>query len=1005
MKSLMSVPMSLLVALAFSLPATLPPPAWAICGDGTVDSGEDCDDGDTAFAAGESCSAECSNTRCGQTTGSAGAVPIATDALFALRSVVGLEVCDACVCDTDASGDATASDVLRILAAAVGQDITLACNACSMLVRQGSLSLLPILHIPPTPAEVRATLLAQQTELEALGYVVAPDGSSVGWPEMPARGWLVRMGDRLTLSDADGAFTVTLNEGDATIGSIAHPQQPDAPLFELRADQLGRLEADAVEFEIEVEFNGGCGMNDDPAFPDPAACNDLLAQTSPSESHRHHDLHHDHDHAGTTEPPETGHTVAIDTRAFSETDPSQAQRSEALGTYPLGNQNCCRQYDGIGDGDTTTALGVVTNYIGSTCARLVNDGCCAGELGSFTASALKTLGLVEPISCKRNHKGRYCQEVTQGNLVGRVRESIVGPSSNHDVTLGETIDITIHNNACFGETFVEKTHEEIFGVLSGSAYSGDRITHFDGVAPLEMYVADRDLTYVTPRCTTVATGNEQDVYTFAADGAVVTMRFILDTQNLWRFTEDGSVFDGERYPPTPPTDQCPDFHLTGTHPCNDAPDPGGPCGQGAVERLLICGDGVITPGEDCEPGMDAACPGECDACDCPGTVCGNNVVEPGEECDGSGLPGCTEVCLLDCTCIECGNGRIDPTEECDGGNLGGATCESLQLASGTLSCSENCFFDTTACLDPEPTCGNSIPDPGEECDDGNDIDTDGCRNDCTLGFCGDDIVDLGEQCDGDNFFCHGGTCLQTCECDNECATNAECGADLCLSERCVTACAKRSDCDAEELCIAPFVTEGGDLQVGCSPAYSGEALVGERCETGEACESFSCYEPTGECSEFCSVLAGGDEECPGGACLEVVPGTDYGLCATTCGSEADCDDDQYCQLVADSSEDEYDGACGLPFGGGDLGETCATGTDCNTYLCFSPPADPGLCSTNDQCGSDAFCTNFFVCAQPTCTQYCESNSDCGGTHSVCKSTPFPSPAGNFSGSKMFCAKP
>lgn len=50
----------------------------------------------------------------------------------------------------------------------------------------------------------------------------------------------------------------------------------------------------------------------------------------------------------------------------------------------------------------------------------------------------------------------------------------------------------------------------------------------------------------------------------------------------------------------------------------------------------------------------------------------------------------------------------------------------------------------------EPYCGDGILDPSEECDDGNDIDTDGCRNDCTLPYCGDGFVDPGEECDDGN---------------------------------------------------------------------------------------------------------------------------------------------------------------------------------------------------------------------------------------------------------------
>lgn len=50
-----------------------------------------------------------------------------------------------------------------------------------------------------------------------------------------------------------------------------------------------------------------------------------------------------------------------------------------------------------------------------------------------------------------------------------------------------------------------------------------------------------------------------------------------------------------------------------------------------------------------------------------------------------------------------------------------------------------------------PLCGNGVLDPGEECDDGNDDDTDACRNDCKRARCGDGVVWKGvETCDDGN---------------------------------------------------------------------------------------------------------------------------------------------------------------------------------------------------------------------------------------------------------------
>lgn len=78
----------------------------------------------------------------------------------------------------------------------------------------------------------------------------------------------------------------------------------------------------------------------------------------------------------------------------------------------------------------------------------------------------------------------------------------------------------------------------------------------------------------------------------------------------------------------------------------------------------------------------------------------------------------------------CGNGRLDPGEECDDGNdLDGDNCSSL-------------------CTVAE-VCGNGRLDPGEECDAGDRVDGDGCSSACLFEICGDGIVQPDfEDCDG-----------------------------------------------------------------------------------------------------------------------------------------------------------------------------------------------------------------------------------------------------------------
>lgn len=63
---------------------------------------------------------------------------------------------------------------------------------------------------------------------------------------------------------------------------------------------------------------------------------------------------------------------------------------------------------------------------------------------------------------------------------------------------------------------------------------------------------------------------------------------------------------------------------------------------------------------------------------------------------------------------ECGNGVVEPGEQCDDGNT--------QDGDG---CQADCTL-------PPPVCGNGIQEWSEECDDGNTEDGDGCNSDCTF---------------------------------------------------------------------------------------------------------------------------------------------------------------------------------------------------------------------------------------------------------------------------------
>ena len=187
-----------------------------------------------------------------------------------------------------------------------------------------------------------------------------------------------------------------------------------------------------------------------------------------------------------------------------------------------------------------------------------------------------------------------------------------------------------------------------------------------------------------------------------------------------------------------------------------------------------CGDGILGDGEECDDGNRS----DEDRClsNCQWSLCGDGKLDEGEECDDGNLTD-IDRCSNRCIANVCGDGRVSNevrsghfVEDCDDGNednqdgctdgcrlakcgdgfvrldrseleLGFESCDDGNLLPGD-GCSEQCSIEI---------CGNQVRDEGEECDDGNNDDTDACRR-CKLPGCGDEVIDasLGEECDDGN---------------------------------------------------------------------------------------------------------------------------------------------------------------------------------------------------------------------------------------------------------------
>jgi cysteine-rich repeat protein len=144
-------------------------------------------------------------------------------------------------------------------------------------------------------------------------------------------------------------------------------------------------------------------------------------------------------------------------------------------------------------------------------------------------------------------------------------------------------------------------------------------------------------------------------------------------------------------------------------------DPGEQCDFGS-------GNG---PGTGCETNCTFSCtltPDSCATTDpCSGAVCTAITVngQAGQKCLGGtpaadGTPcGTGEICLAAmCKMSVCGDGYVDASR--------GEQCEP----PNTVTCDANCHSLTAA------NCGNGVRDPGEQCDDGNNTNLDGCSASC-----------------------------------------------------------------------------------------------------------------------------------------------------------------------------------------------------------------------------------------------------------------------------------
>jgi cysteine-rich repeat protein len=168
-------------------------------------------------------------------------------------------------------------------------------------------------------------------------------------------------------------------------------------------------------------------------------------------------------------------------------------------------------------------------------------------------------------------------------------------------------------------------------------------------------------------------------------------------------------------------------------------------------------------------------------------------------------------------------------------------------------------------------------DPGEECDDGNQVPDDACSHLCALPVCGDGVVQMGEACDA--------------------------GADNGPMQACLGGCVANvcgdGDVGPGEGCDDGNVMNGDECKSNCTLASCGDGEPGP----GEGCDDGNDVD-TDECTNACTLPVCGDGfEQAGEECDLGVDNSDAGSCTSSC-KLAVCGD----QLIHAGTEQCDDGA-------------------------------------------------------------------------------------------------
>ncbi len=270
--------------------------------------------------------------------------------------------------------------------------------------------------------------------------------------------------------------------------------------------------------------------------------------------------------------------------------------------------------------------------------------------------------------------------------------------------------------------------------------------------------------------------------------------------------------------------------------------------------------------------------------------------------------------------VSCGNGIVEPGEECDdGNNVSGdgcsASCRLERCGNSVIDPGEQCDDGNTVNGDgcsatcQLERCGNGVVDPGERCDDGNTTNGDGCDNNCTVTGCGNGIVTAGEECDDGNTV-SGDGCSSTCKIEvvSGCTSDADCSDGI--------------FCNGAETCVSGACIAGNPVD--CSPLDS-QCTKGACNEDAKSCVATPSNEG-GECND--NNACTNNDVCGNGSCVGTPINCDDG---NACNGIESCNPELGCVPGTPLDCSSLDDVCGV--GSCDLEQGCMYKTTVESQLC------------------------------------------------------------------------